>query len=321
MRVHRRSLLRLAIVVSVLLMQAQVALAYTPPDFVRRWGSQGSAVGQFRDPVGMGIDVLGNLYVADTGNHRIQVFDANGAFVRAFGSYGGGDGQFYYPLDVVVDLAGNIYVSDFGGRIQVFDANASFVRAWRPTIAGIHIALDPTGQYLYLVWDSTVYKYDLVGNFIRRWVFSSQRPSTGPGIGVGPDGSVYVNAQGDQKILKFSQDGQLVLRWGEPGTTEGHFRSPQALAVDYQGGVYVVDALSRVQQFTSSGEFRSLWGGAGPGDGEFYAVVDFAIDSNLGVYVLDQSACQIQLFRAESTPAMKTSWGHVKSLYGGTGRP
>lgn len=45
------------------------------------------------------VDMLGNIYVADSGNNRIQKFDSNGAFLVKWGSFGTGDGQFDTPCD------------------------------------------------------------------------------------------------------------------------------------------------------------------------------------------------------------------------------
>ena len=56
--------------------------------FIRHWGSTGSEPGQFRGVKGLAIDAQGNVYVADAGNKRIQVFDADGAFKSQFGDIG-----------------------------------------------------------------------------------------------------------------------------------------------------------------------------------------------------------------------------------------
>ena len=68
--------------------------------FLTAWGSAGSGNGQFSiytGPWDVAVDGSGNVYVADTGNHRIQKFDANGTFLTTWGSYGSGNGQFGAP--------------------------------------------------------------------------------------------------------------------------------------------------------------------------------------------------------------------------------
>jgi ABC-type Fe3+ transport system permease subunit len=77
----------------------------------------------FNRPEGLALDQGQRLYVADSCNHRIQVYDALGRFVRAHGRAGQGLGEFSYPYDIQVDAAGRQYVCEFGNsRIQVLDA-------------------------------------------------------------------------------------------------------------------------------------------------------------------------------------------------------
>ncbi|CAN2045123.1 hypothetical protein GMMP13_1750001 [Candidatus Magnetomoraceae bacterium gMMP-13] len=66
----------------------------------------------------MGSD--GKIYVADTFNHRIQIFNSNGSFYTKIGSEGTGDGEFKHPIRVAVGSDGKIYVADTSNhRIQV----------------------------------------------------------------------------------------------------------------------------------------------------------------------------------------------------------
>jgi DNA-binding beta-propeller fold protein YncE len=89
--------------------------------YLTEWGSYGSGPGQFNTPYGVAIDASGNVYVAETINHRVQVFSGSGVYLTQFGSLGSGSGQFSQPTDVAVDVNGNIYVADHNNhRIQVF---------------------------------------------------------------------------------------------------------------------------------------------------------------------------------------------------------
>ena len=61
------------------------------------------------------------MYVADTKNHRVQVFTGDGTFLTEWGSLGIGPGQFSAPQGIAVDVAGRVYVADsYNDRIQVF---------------------------------------------------------------------------------------------------------------------------------------------------------------------------------------------------------
>ncbi len=89
----------------------------------------GDGPGEFRAPEGVALFENGTLVVADTGNHRIQVFGPNGMFLFAFGSEGDGPGEFRAPAAVSIDLSGGrLVVADTGNhRIQVFNFSGAHV--------------------------------------------------------------------------------------------------------------------------------------------------------------------------------------------------
>ena len=77
--------------------------------------------GQLSSPCDVAVDTSRNVYVADTGHHRILKFDRDGQLLFGFGVFGALDGQLDSPQGVAVDGSGNIVVSDTGNdRIQVF---------------------------------------------------------------------------------------------------------------------------------------------------------------------------------------------------------
>jgi DNA-binding beta-propeller fold protein YncE len=92
--------------------------------FLSGFGHPGNGPGEFNRAEGLGIDSQDRLYVADSCNHRIQVFSSDGKFLRTYGKAGTGKGEFSYPYDICLDKAGRQYVCEFGNsRIQVFDEN------------------------------------------------------------------------------------------------------------------------------------------------------------------------------------------------------
>ncbi len=96
----------------------------------RRFGSWGRALGELREPGGI-VVADGFLYVADTGNDRVQRFTLADGSVRAWGAHGHAEGQLLRPGDVAVDDSGCVYVSDTGNhRIVKLDRDLNFVKAW-----------------------------------------------------------------------------------------------------------------------------------------------------------------------------------------------
>jgi ABC-type Fe3+ transport system permease subunit/sugar lactone lactonase YvrE len=88
------------------------------------FGRFGEAPGEFSRAEGLGIDQQGQIYVADSCNHRIQIFTPDGKFVRAYGKAGSGTGELSYPYDIQVDNSGLQFVCEFGNsRIQIFDSH------------------------------------------------------------------------------------------------------------------------------------------------------------------------------------------------------
>jgi DNA-binding beta-propeller fold protein YncE len=86
------------------------------------FGRTGDGDGELNRPEGLDVAPDGRVYVADSGNHRIQVFSPEGRWLASYGRPGRGLGELSYPYDVRVDREGLQYVCEFGGsRIQVFD--------------------------------------------------------------------------------------------------------------------------------------------------------------------------------------------------------
>ncbi len=99
--------------------------------FLGKWGRLADAKGRtdseegaFWGPRSIAINQAGEVFVTDTGNKRVQVFDLQGNFKRMFGGEGSAPGQFREEVGIAVDPAGNVYVADtWNARIQKLDAN------------------------------------------------------------------------------------------------------------------------------------------------------------------------------------------------------
>jgi DNA-binding beta-propeller fold protein YncE len=94
---------------------------------LRRMGTGGknhflTTAGDFGAPQGVALDGDGNVYVTDTLNNRVEIFDADGNFISLFGKHGDGPGYFARPKGIAVDGDGHIWVADeMEDRLQVFN--------------------------------------------------------------------------------------------------------------------------------------------------------------------------------------------------------
>jgi DNA-binding beta-propeller fold protein YncE len=87
--------------------------------------------GDFSKPAGVAVDGEGNLYVADTMNNRVEIFDADGQFISTFGKAGDGPGYFARPKGIAIDSDGHIWVADgVQDRVQVFNREGQLLIAF-----------------------------------------------------------------------------------------------------------------------------------------------------------------------------------------------
>jgi secreted PhoX family phosphatase len=132
---HLQCMILVLFLISITLVPSSylLPLAYSQEfAYISTWSEFGTEETTLSSPEGIAVDSSsGNVYVADTGNNRIQVFSSNGTFIS---EWGGGytpraiNGSFDRPSDIVLDQAGNVYVADTGNnRIQTFSSNGTFI--------------------------------------------------------------------------------------------------------------------------------------------------------------------------------------------------
>ncbi len=181
---------------------------------VTAWGlfgqySLGDAASQsaFYGPRGVAIGPEGRVYVADTGNKRVQVFEPDGQFAFQWGGGGALEGYLDEPVGIAVGPDGAVYVADtWNRRVQVFDSAGNFLRQW--PIVG---------------WDVGL-------------------PEEKPYLAVDAKGYVYVTDPGHYRVLVFDSLGDYVLSFGQYGLDDRSFALPTGIAVAVDGSIYVTDA-------------------------------------------------------------------------------
>jgi hypothetical protein len=107
---------------------------------------------------------------------------------------------------------------------------------------------------------------------------------------------------GDSLELTSDNANTFVTKWGASGTGDGQFNTPQSVAVDSAGNVYVIDsANNRIEKFNSSGSFVTKWGTLGTGNGQFNKPWGIAVDASDNIYVTDFNNNRVQKFNSSGS--------------------
>ena len=192
------------------------------------WGQYGQPSADLPDsksyfwgPRGIAVDVQGHVYVADTGNKRIVVFDSDGKYLTEFGTPGLDPGQFDEPVGVAVAEDGTVFVTDtWNQRIQSFIPNQD------GTI------FSPLQQ-----WD------------VNAWF--GQSIDNKPFIAVDPDKHVFITDPEGFRVIEFTDSGQFIRTWGDYGNGPAEIGLAAGVAVDPSGFIWVTDAgNNRILRYT-----------------------------------------------------------------------
>jgi len=220
------------------------------------------------------VDAAGRIYVPDTGNNRIQIFNSNSTYFTTFGSSGNGNYQFECPAGVAISpVNGDIYVTDHcNQRIMVYDSS----RVYKARLG----VTDVSGS------DNAHFNYP-------------------HGAAVDSSGNIFVADRDNHRVQKCTLSGSSYTCTtfagvtGECGEAFDHLCGPHAIAVDASGRVYVADVWgnNRIQVFDSTGAYLTTIGVAwGANTGQMRNPLGVALDDAGNVYVADRDNHRIQKF-------------------------
>lgn len=274
-----------------------------------KFGSRGTEHGLFTWPRGVCVGSDNTIVVADSNNHRVQVFSSSGKFLNEFGSYGSNEGEFDCLAAVTVNRIGQFIVSDrYNHRLQVFDPTGRFVRSFgcEGRVEGKFsypwgVATDNLG-FIY-VCDKENHRVQVFqgdGTYVTRFGGIGQRPGELEHphyVAVSTTNRVIVSDSNNHRIQIFDVNGRLLSTFGTEGSEEGQFKYPRGVAVDDQGYLIIGDSgNNRIQIFHPDGTFLKAFGCWGSGDAEFKGLEGIAVNPSGQILVCDRENHRIQVF-------------------------
>lgn len=316
-----------------------------PADFTREGGASraglipvlamyGPGKGEnptFKQPMGSAFSPDGRrMYVADTINNRIVVFDKNGKYKSEFGGFGiakplegaamtWDPGELNYPTDVAVDGRGNVYVADFyNDSVSVFTSKGKFIRRFPDPYkitgkgssghdgTGIAVtALTVADGKVYATDEYQVFVFSAKGELLRQFGM----PGLGPtgldrpgGIAVDSRGRIYVSDSNHNRVVAFSPVGKPLWVTGAPvkglmKETDNPFILPRGLTVLRDGSILVADPLGQqLVKLDENGKVVANYGERGTVEGQLNFPNDVASFKDK-ILVADRENNRVQVVR------------------------
>ena len=277
---------------------------------VRKYDAEGDLLFTFPQPTTgtpgtmsqpSGIAVLeswGQVWIADTGNHRLLAYTLEGDFVGVYGSYGTELGQFSSPRGL------SVYPGEF--------------LAWTGrTPPGECIAVADTGNKRILFVDPSLGLEGSLSNFIQNPVAI---PSPYAVTFAADTGYLYVADTGRNRIVVFDIEGNYVRTIGTPGTANGFLMLPHDVKMvpGTNGDILVADtANSRIQRFTRGGSWVMTFGARGSGKGELYRPTSLAVRSAERIVIADTDNHRVVEAGYEGVSPVTIATGDVETWLSG----
>jgi sugar lactone lactonase YvrE len=231
------------------------------------WGQQSPVMGgdapdgTFSEPWDVAVGPDGSVYVADTWNHRVQKFTADGQFIAkwGFGISQNMDDPYgmYGPRGIAVDADGLVYVTDTGNkRILIYDDDGNFVNQFGEGGFDANQFSEPVGiaattsglMFVADTWNQRIQALQTDGANgllpLARWDVDGwygKGITNYPYIAASTDGHVWITDPESPRIIEYTSTGELVRYWGILGTDLAGMNLPTGISTDENGGLWVVD--------------------------------------------------------------------------------
>ena len=226
-------------------------------ELVKKLGSYGTGIGQFKHPQGVTFDSHNHLYVVDRYNNRVQKFNIKGNHLHQFGSYGQHDGQLHEPYGVTIHY-NKVYIADRRNeRVSVFQTNGKFCFTFgSPYLASPRDVAVSSGNQLVVSDHGShcIFTFTLDGHYVGK--FGSPGSGRGEldspyGLTTDLNGFIIVADNGNHRVSVFDRDGNCIHCFGSKGFVKGQFNYPCGIAVSPNGSIYVSDHSNhRIQIFS-----------------------------------------------------------------------
>jgi len=292
--------------------------------YLGSFGGPGNGLGQFAFGSGVGntagagggVAVSGGaVYVADTGNDRVQRFHLDGSGAVEIVP----PGTLAFPQGLAVRGSRLLVADDQNHRLAVFDTGGhplSYVGSGKGAGPGqlqnpYDVATDATGKvFVADDMNQRIVRFSSPPGYRYKARWGSYGTQLGQlayprGIAVGANGLVYVADTGDDRIDVFQNDGTYVRSFGTSGRAPGQFNTPTGVAADASGIRAVTDSVNgRLELFNPDGSVAAVWGSPNPGPTILPDPVGVAFTASGDADVLDQRRSRIVVFsRATGQPA------------------